>query len=95
MWLISSWTSPSTWQRLWGRICVMRVASGKVIDGRIAVEGTAFDEGAVVTILARDDDEMFNLSPEQEAELLAAIAEAERGEVISADQLLKNLRRTT
>lgn len=73
----------------------MRVASGKVIDGRIAVEGTAFDEGAVVTILARDDDEMFNLSPEQEAELLAAIAEAERGEVISADQLLKNLRRTT
>lgn len=73
----------------------MRVATGKVIDGRIAVEGTAFDEGAVVTILARDDDETFNLSPEQEAELLAAIAEAERGEVIPADQLLKNLRRTT
>lgn len=73
----------------------MRVATGKVIDGRVVVEGTAFDEGAVVTILARDDDETFDLSSEQEAELLIAIAEAERGELIPADQLLKNLRRTT
>ena len=66
-----------------------------MIDGRVVVEGTAFDEGAVVTILARDDDETFALSPEQEAELLIAIAEAERGEAIPADQLLKNLRHTT
>ncbi|MEW6353807.1 MAG: hypothetical protein AB1469_05860 [Pseudomonadota bacterium] len=73
----------------------MRVVTGKVIDGKVVVEGAAFDEGAVVTILARDDDEAFDLSPEQEAELLIAIAEAERGEVISADQLFKNLRRAT
>jgi hypothetical protein len=72
----------------------MKVATGRVIDGRVVVEGTAFDEGAVVTILARDDDETFDLSPEQEAELLIAIAEAGRGEVIPAYQLLKNLRRT-
>ena len=69
----------------------MRVATGKVIDGRVVVEGAAFDEGAVVTILARDDDETFDLSPEQETELLIAIAEAERGEVIPAGQLLKKL----
>ncbi|MDA1107592.1 MAG: hypothetical protein O2845_04275 [Proteobacteria bacterium] len=73
----------------------MRVATGKVINGRVVVEGIAFDEGAVVTILARDDDETFDLSPEQEAELLMAIAEAERSEVVPADQLLKNLRHTT
>ena len=73
----------------------MRVATGKVVNGRVVVEGTAFDEGAVVTILARDEDETFDLSPEQEAELLLAIAEAERGEVVPADQLLKNLRHTT
>jgi len=73
----------------------MRVATGKVIDGRVVVEGAAFDEGAVVTILARDDDEAFDLSPEQEAELLLAIAEAERGEIVPAGQLLKNLRHTT
>lgn len=73
----------------------MRVATGKVIDGRVVVDGAAFDEGAVVTILARDDDETFELSLEEEAELLIAITEAERGEVISADQLLKNLRHIT
>ena len=73
----------------------MRIATGKVIDGTVVVEGAAFNEGAVVTILARDDDETFDLTPVQEAELLNAIAEAERGELIPADQLLKNLRHAT
>lgn len=73
----------------------MRVATGKVIDGRVVVDGAAFDEGAIVTILARDDDETFDLSPEQEAALLTAIAQAERGEVTPAEQLIKNLRHTT
>ena len=73
----------------------MRVATGKVIDGRVVVEGAAFDEGSVVTVLARDDDETFELAPDQEAELLAAIAEAERAEFTSADQLLQKLPRRT
>ena len=34
----------------------MKVATGKVIDGKVVVEGTALDEGAMVTVLARDDD---------------------------------------
>ncbi len=73
----------------------MRIATGKVIDGRVVVEGAALEEGATVTVLARDDDETFELSPEQEAELLLAIGEAERGETISAHELLENLRRRT
>jgi hypothetical protein len=71
----------------------MRVATGKVIDGRVVVDGAAFDEGALVTVLARDDDETFDLAPDQEAALLAAIAEIERGEFTSADQLLQKLPR--
>jgi len=70
----------------------MRVATGKIIGGKV-VEGASFDEGITVTILARDDDEAFELSPDQEAELLSAMAEADRGETISADQFLDNLRR--
>ena len=73
----------------------MKIATGKVIDGRVVVEGAALDEGATVTVLARDDDESFDLSPEQEAELLLAIGEAERGETISSNELLENLRRRT
>lgn len=59
------------------------------------VEGEAFDEGATVTVLGRDDDETFELTPEQEAELVLSIGEAERGETIPADEFLKNLRRHT
>jgi len=73
----------------------MKIATGKVIGGRVVVEGSTLDEGATVTILARDDDESFELSSEQEGELLLAIEEAERGETISADELLQNLRRRT
>ena len=40
------------------------------------VEGAAFGEVAVVTILAHDDDGASNLSPGQAAALLVAIAEA-------------------
>jgi hypothetical protein len=71
----------------------MRIVTGKVIDGRVVVEGAALDEGATVTVVARDNDESFMLSPEHEAELLEAIGEAERGEVVEGDELLKRLRR--
>ncbi|HEU4872997.1 MAG TPA: hypothetical protein VFT44_07855 [Pyrinomonadaceae bacterium] len=49
-------------------------------------------EGVTVTILAHEGDETFELDPEQEALLLDAIAEADRGELISAADLLKRIR---
>ena len=36
--------------------------------------------------------ETFELDPAEEAELLAAIAEADRGELICASELLENIR---
>jgi hypothetical protein len=72
----------------------MRVATGIVIGGKVVVEGELLVEGAKVTVLAHDEDETFEVSPEQEAALLAAIAEADRGELVSSDQLLSDLRRT-
>jgi mRNA interferase HicA len=47
---------------------------------------------AVVTILAREADETFEVPPELEAELLESIAQADRGETISAGALLERLR---
>lgn len=46
-----------------------------------------------MTVLARDSGETFDLPPELEAELAASIAEADRGETISAAELLERLRR--
>lgn len=71
----------------------MRVATGKIIGGKVVVDGEAFVDGAEVTIIAGEDDELFTASPEQEAALLAAVAEIERGEVVSASELLGRLRR--
>ncbi len=41
----------------------------------------------VVTILAPEDRGTFTLGPEAEAALLASIEEADRGEVISGEEL--------
>ena len=71
----------------------MQLATGTVVDGKVVVEGDPLPEGAVVTIIAREADEPFEVPPELEAELLESIAQAGRGETISADELLERLRR--
>ena len=48
----------------------------------------------VIQIDTHEGDETFALDPTQESELLAAIAEAERGELISASELLQKIRRS-
>jgi hypothetical protein len=71
----------------------MKIATGKVVDGKVVLEGVALEEGASVTVLARDDEGGLDLTPEQEAELLLSIAEADRGETVSADEVLARLAR--
>jgi predicted transcriptional regulator len=46
----------------------------------------------IVTLLARDTDEPFEVDPVLKAELLASIAEADRGELIPAEDVWKKLR---
>jgi hypothetical protein len=43
-------------------------------------------------MLAHDDQETFDVTPELKAALLESIAECERGETISADDLLRQMR---
>jgi len=71
----------------------MKVATGKVVGGKVVMEGEPLPEGLVVTVVAREDDETFEVTPEDEEALLAAIAQAERGEVVSWEQLREQLRR--
>jgi len=70
----------------------MKIATGKVIDGKVVLEGATFAEGASVTVLARDEEEGVTLTPE-EAELLLSLAEADRGEMVSAEEVLAKLAR--
>ena len=71
----------------------MQLATGTVVGGKVIVEGDPLPEGAVVTMLARDADETFEVPPELEAELLESVAQADRGETISAEEMLDRLRR--
>src|SRR5207244_4383669 len=71
----------------------MKVATGTVVDGRVVVEGANLAEGSTVTVLLREDDEAFDLTPEEEAELLESISEIERGQFVSGEDLLERLRR--
>lgn len=70
----------------------MRIVTGKVVHGRIDVPGDVLTEGSVVTLLVSEEEEGFELSPELEDELVAAMAEADRGETVDGWELLRNLK---
>ena len=72
----------------------MKVATGKVVGGKVVLEGEPLTEGSVVTVVARDDEATFDVSPEEERALLEAIAQADRGQVISWEDLRERLRRS-
>ena len=68
----------------------MQIASGKVVDGRVELDGE-LPEGASVTVIARDDDETFEADPATEKMLLDAIAQCDHGQTIPLKQVLSDL----
>ena len=72
----------------------MLITTGRVSGSSIAHETGNLPEGARVTILAPENGEVFELSPDDEAKLLDAVAEAERGETIPASELLEQIRKS-
>ena len=66
----------------------MLMTTGRVNDGRIEIDDERLPEGTTVTILAPENGEIFEATPDEEARLLTAIAEAEIGNVIEASELL-------
>lgn len=72
---------------------LMQIATGRVVAGQVVVEGLALPEGELVTVLTRDTDPTVTLSLDEESELLEAIAEAERGDTLSVEEVLSRLGR--
>jgi len=73
----------------------MQIATGTVVNGKVVVQGTSLPEGMIVAILARESDETFEVPADLEADLQASIAEAERGDTISSEELFARLRRVS
>jgi hypothetical protein len=70
----------------------MVITSGRVVEGKIVVDGDPLPEGTTVTVLTREGDESFVLDAAAEAELLESIAEADRQDVVPLEDVLRALR---
>ena len=70
----------------------MKIATGKVVGGKVELEGAPLAEGSVVTVISTEDGETFAVSPDEERALQAAIAQADHGEVVTWDELKTKLR---
>ena len=71
----------------------MRVASGRVVHGKVQLEDAEFPEGASVTVLFPEGDDTFEADPDTERMLLESIAQCERGQTVPFDSVLQELRR--
>jgi hypothetical protein len=71
----------------------MRVASGIVVSGQVVLDGSKFIDGTHVVVVSRDPGDEAPLSADELADLEAGIAEADRGETISGDELFARLAR--
>jgi hypothetical protein len=71
----------------------MTVALGTVKDGKVILQGLSLPDGAVVTVLADDDRPPVKLPPEFEAELQAAIDEADAEDGGAGPEFLESLKR--
>ena len=71
----------------------MRIITGRVRQGSIELDGDVPPEGTTVTVIAPDDGDTVELGPDEEAELIEAIAEADRGQTVDASVVREMLRR--
>ncbi len=70
----------------------MLITTGKIQGGTIKLDESSLPEGALVTVLAPEGDETFELTSAEEAKLLAVVAEAEQGDVVNAALVLQQVR---
>ena len=71
----------------------MKIATGTVIDGRIEVASGALPEGGRVMVVSLQEEEPATLTAAEEADLLAASEEIRRGEMVTGEELIADLRR--
>lgn len=71
----------------------MQVLTGTVIEGKVVLDGVSLPDGAIVTVFAEQPGEAVRLPPHLQAELEAAIDEADREEGLSAEELFEQLKK--
>ena len=70
----------------------MKLATGTVVEGKVVIDGDTLREGMIVTVLAREVDETFEVPLDLERELDESLAQAARGESVPISDVLRRLR---
>jgi hypothetical protein len=73
----------------------MKVISGTVVGGKVDVPTDVLAEGDRVAIVAAEPAELIELTPEQQAELVAAVEDIRQGRYVDGHELLAELRKRT
>lgn len=69
----------------------MRALTGTFVEGKVVLAGAGLPDGAAVTVFAEHLDEKVHLPPRLQAEIEAALGEADREEGITSGELLEQL----
>ena len=72
----------------------MKIDTGKVVQGKVVVTDQSIGDGTDVFIVTRERDDDDPLGAEELAELEAGIVEADRGDMVSGEELFRSLRRS-
>jgi len=75
-----------------GSLFSVRIATGKVVHGKLELDGDSLEEGATVTVLVPERDETFELTPDEESALEESLNQAAAGLFVDAEALLRELR---
>ncbi|MEO8248274.1 MAG: hypothetical protein ABI589_02795 [Burkholderiales bacterium] len=70
----------------------MKLATGRVVQGKVVADVGTLPDGMVVTVLTPDEEDGFETPTDLEAELEEAIAQAARGETMPIAKVLNRLR---
>jgi hypothetical protein len=70
----------------------MKLVTGKVQDGKVALPEGEFEEGAAVAVLASTVDEPVSLTSAEEEALIESLSAIRSGNYISSEDLLRQLR---
>lgn len=65
--------------------------TARVVDGKIDVGDAELEEGAAVAVLISERSDDFHLTPAEQEELEAALAEIRRGEYTDGRELLREI----
>lgn len=73
----------------------MGVTTGIIRDGQLIVDsgGEPLPEGRRFTVIIDDEEKGFHLDEQSQQELLDAMAEIERGDFVTKEQVLAELKR--